>query len=59
MDWTTKKIFDVIKSEQIEKIDEHEMVVGDFDYDDIQIKISNSTKITLKNGDIVVYISKS
>ena len=58
MDYKMKKMLDAIREEKIEKIDKHETVISD-DYERVQIKIMDSTKITLTNGDVIIYISHS
>lgn len=54
-----EKILKVIKEEWIQRIENHETVIGDLDDDGVQVKIPDSTKITLKNGDVIIYISNS
>lgn len=53
-----EKIHKAIKDEYIEKISKQEAVIGDSD-DGIQITVNDSRKVTLINGDIVIYIKNT
>ena len=53
-----EKIHKAIKDEYVEKISKHEVVIGDSD-NGIQATVSNSRKITLTNGDVIIYIKNS
>lgn len=53
-----EKIHKVIKDEYIEKISKQEAVIGDSD-DGIQITVNDSRKVTLINGDVVIYIKNT
>ena len=53
-----EKIYKAIKDGYIEKISKHEAVIGDSD-DGIQITVNDSRKVTLINGDVVIYIKNT
>ena len=53
-----RKIHKAIRDEYIEKISKYEAVIGDSD-DGVQVIVSDSRKITLTNGDVIIYIKNS